>query len=247
MRGSIHHVSRQLGIHLDLHHKTNVVIVGLWSQMASETGLDRQTWCKNGIDLRGLQLEHNHRVACDAWSRQREQPLTVSVRVSFRQPFTTAAANDALDDGTLHYGHLAKRLRAIKAASEWECLQGLSDRIHDTVCEPTKAAQLLQSCEVELHLPKASLLGKGITFTSRRSYVDQTLAVVRQNMLQLSSVNIATIVGVNSNEREHKQPLLFDVWVYNLPRNKTDVYTVLEDLLVKVSDLRCPLSGSPLF
>ncbi|KAK5154389.1 hypothetical protein LTR16_012595, partial [Cryomyces antarcticus] len=53
-------------------------------------------------------------------------------------------------------------------------------------------------------------------------------------MLYLKNVQIPTLVGVNSNERTMKQPVIANVWVDNLSyKEKDDRFLKLERILVK--------------
>jgi len=189
-------------------------------------------WCNDGIEINNLSLEHSQRVGHDAWSRKKEQPLAVTVRLALQSAFTTAAASDALDDSTMHYGHLAKRLRSIKPVSGWESVADFTTRVHEAICDQATARRLLDSCEVIVTLPKATLLGTRVSMKSSVAYQGDSNG--HKLTLHLQSINIATLIGVNAHEREHKQPLMFDIWIFDLPGSASDLYTEIEAQLVKV-------------
>ncbi|GAB7341303.1 hypothetical protein MBLNU457_7573t1 [Dothideomycetes sp. NU457] len=197
--------------------------------MATATSIP---WCSDGIEIKELSLAHSQRIGHDAWSRKKEQPLAITVRLALKSAFATAAANDALDDSTMHYGHLAKRLRSIKPVSEWESVVEFTTRVHEAICDQATARRLLTSCELTVALPKATLLGTRVSMTSRVDYTEDWIG--HKLTLHLQSINIATLIGVNAHEREHKQPLLFDIWIFKLPESASDLYTEIEAELVKI-------------
>ena len=152
-------------------------------------------WCSDGLEVCRLSLQHAQHAGVDGWGRRKEQPLLVSLRLSLRNPFTSAAAKDSLDESTMHYGLLAKRLRSVHPASDWESIEALAGRIHDAACNPTHAPQLLQACEVEIHLPKATLLGQEVSYVSRRRFANDGSEPRLDLALHLKAVTILTSVS----------------------------------------------------
>ena len=63
------------------------------------------------VSVRNLQLPSGA-IAPNIWLERREQPALASVSLWLRNSFTSAASQDALDDSTVHYGELSKRVRA---------------------------------------------------------------------------------------------------------------------------------------
>ena len=194
-----------------------------------------EVWCRDGIEIKDLSLEHSQRIGYDAWSRKKQQPLSITVRLALRSAFTTAAASDALDDSTMHYGHLAKRLRGLRPASGWERVDEFARRVHEAICDPATARRLLEGCEVTVAMPKATLLGTSVFLKSDIAYQQDSKQANDTLTLHLHSINIATLIGVNAHEREHKQPLVFDIWIFSLPGSASGLYTEIEAQLVKVS------------
>jgi len=180
------------------------------------------------IELKDLALQHSQHAGTDAWGRQKDQSVLISVRLVLRQTFESAAASDVLDGSTLHYGLLAKRIRAVKAAERWETLEDFAKRIEASLLGQAYKADLLDSCSIEVKLPKASLLGDCVIFCYNvKGHKSATYIYLR-------SVNVPVLVGVNANERARKQPLLFHLWVGPLQSGCSDRYAGLETRLVEV-------------
>lgn len=178
--------------------------------------------------------------ALDAWGRPgKSQPLLVSASVSFRQPFATASASDSVTGGdTVHYGEMSKEiLAAVKRGTD----SSLSAQL-GTACavltgkrEGSKVLMdktKVKAFDVRLLLPKASLMGEGVSL--------RTLAVLGEEgrterygcVLKLHRLRVPVLVGVNANERERKQIVVADVEIDQWD-HKHDVYTELEEIVVK--------------
>ena len=69
------------------------------------------------ILLQNLQLPHGV-VDRNCWGEAKEQPALVSVKLWLRDGFGSTAGSDALDQTTIHYGQLAKRIRASNGANQ---------------------------------------------------------------------------------------------------------------------------------
>jgi len=187
-------------------------------------------WCCDGLIISNLHLRHPQRVGRDAWGRHKEQPLLLSVALVFKKPFSTAASKDALDGSTLHYGKLSAALRDLPPSGpEWESLADFASRVQWAVFAFGEAPKLVQACRVQVRLPKASLLGDGISYE-----LSGGVPTGNKSILNLSSVTIPVLIGVNSNERQAKQPLVFQLSLYNIPETASDSYTAIESQLSKV-------------
>lgn len=195
---------------------------------------DGSSWCHDGILLQHLNLQHAQHVGTDAWGRAKEQPILLSVAVSFKKPFSSAASNDALDDSTIHYGQLAKSLRGLSASTTWETLESFAARLQDRMTVLAGSQDLLESCRVLIHLPKASLLGKGVNFLRLADFSKPGETAITQ-MIHLDAINVPVLVGVNANERARKQPLLFHLYITSVTGNSAEKYADLEARLVEVS------------
>ena len=202
--------------------------------------------------------------ATDAWGRRNKvQPAEISVEVSFRESFETSSASDQLDSGTIHYGILSKTvlgaLENFRAGVEVDganrniTLREIADTIwlsltaekfHSSGVEQiAEASHLLHSSQYQylsftVRLPKASLLGEGVSFTvseSPRGDPSLPQPPVFSASLRLHGLRIPTLIGVNANERLAKQILMADVEIerHMYPYNE-DIYTNLEGIVVQV-------------
>ncbi len=99
----------------------------------------------------------------------------------------------------------------------------------------------VKTLEVQVRLPKASLLGDGVCFKGTFGFEEGVQGVERiegvsvySMTLRLCDLRIPTIIGVNTNERLAKQ-----VVVCNLEIDKwdkmVDCYCELEEIVVKVT------------
>ena len=201
-----------------------------------EIGSRTRAWCHDGIEIKNLSLQNPQKIGTDAWGRQKEQPLLVSVAVSFRDSFDSAATIDALDGSTMHYGLLAKSIRGLKTSEKWESLQDFATRIHQAIKCGASGQDLIEACQVEVRLPKASLLGSGVSYYQSVHH-SKTLQSRVNRVLYLDSINIPVLIGVNSNERTAKQPLILQLWVSGLGISSTDKYAALERQLYDVSEV----------
>ncbi|GAB7350206.1 hypothetical protein MBLNU459_g0865t1 [Dothideomycetes sp. NU459] len=181
-----------------------------------------QPWCRDGISVRDLSFQYSPHHGLDAWGREKEQPVLLSVSLSFRKSYDTAASNDALDASTIHYGILAKNLRGLKSDGDWQSLDELANRVHKTIMATPPGRDLIESCQIEIKMPKASLLGEYVTYVHHKSDDEES------RMLHLSNVFLPTLIGVNSNERKSKQKLFVSLWIGGVAADDAETYTELE-------------------
>lgn len=148
--------------------------------------------------------------APDVWGNLKEQPALVSVHLSLTKGFSTASDADKLDDSTIHYGNLTKRIRSncgqdcttldqVLAATE-SAIHGLALKTNDNFIVARSA--------VEVHLPKASMLGTEVLITSTTSYDQTGKSCDVTRIFSVKDVTIPTLIGVNAYERTMKQPLV---------------------------------------
>ncbi|KAH0348715.1 hypothetical protein KCU83_g6009, partial [Aureobasidium melanogenum] len=187
-----------------------------------------QPWCRDGIRVEDLALQYAPKGGIDAWGREKQQPVLLSVSLSFRSGFDTAASQDALDESTMHYGLLSKNLRALRPVQDWETLDNLAHRIHQTILDTPPGDALIQSCQIEIKLPKASLLGDYVNYVYFVEDEEHTGRV-----LHLSRVFIPTLIGVNDNERTAKQKLYVSVWIDRIQADDSGSYTELERIVTQ--------------
>ncbi|KAJ8104446.1 hypothetical protein ONZ43_g7846 [Nemania bipapillata] len=110
---------------------------------------------------------------------------------------------------------------------------------------PFLDAARLRSLALTLHLPKASLLGAGVSLTATACFQDAAdlTAGVKKNPLRsyartlcLHGLHVPTLVGVNPNERAAKQMVVVDVEIDRFDVYE-DIHTELEGAVVKILEL----------
>ncbi|RDL36888.1 uncharacterized protein BP5553_06240 [Venustampulla echinocandica] len=102
--------------------------------------------------------------------------------------------------------------------------------------DPILKSDVMTALEITVLLPKASLLGAGISFTQSLYYDQQrdrpgAISLV----LGVHGLRIPTLIGVNSNERLAKQIVIANVEIdpwHNLP----DEYNKLEQVVIKTME-----------
>ncbi|SPQ18214.1 e74de566-e9c7-4ebf-9317-cd7f71053182 [Thermothielavioides terrestris] len=105
--------------------------------------------------------------------------------------------------------------------------------------EPRKEAFLdlgkVRLLSVAVALPKASLLGEGVSLTASAVFEEGTGRMeARAVALEISRLRVPTLVGVNANERLAKQFVLTTVTIDGFD-GAEDAYTEIEAVVVKVS------------
>lgn len=218
--------------------------------------------------VRLTRLQTTIRGPDDAWGRAaRPQPMLVSAHLSLRAGGfgSASAASDALVGDTVHYGRLSKTLLAgLELLAEgreqplplftvlshmWFHLTGRhplsSDRDgRDVVAvpEPLVRASAVRCLELTAHLPKASLLGDGVSLTLTGVFpsgqdqgepADDGPLSMYGRTLRLHKLRVATLVGINDNERKAKQTIVVSVDVDNFVA-PVDTYHDLEARIVEV-------------
>lgn len=189
-------------------------------------------WCRDGISVRDLQLRSPPNDGLDAWGREKEQPVLLSVHLSFKSGFDSAADNDTLDESTMHYGVLSKNLRGISSTGSWGDLGNLAGRVLAVIRATPPGIDIMEHVTIEIKLPKASLLGEAVIFVMHWHYTGR--GVVFDRMLHIKNICIPTLIGVNSNEREARQKLIVNVWFGNPGNGQCNSYVDLEQALTKV-------------
>ena len=201
-----------------------IVRYHIWeSQLANQDITDK-------IVVRNLQATAN--AGIDAWGRKREQPILVTVTVSLGQSFSSAAAADSLDNSTIHYGILSKKIRsAINSIPPQDHLQtdALAMLIDDEVRQVAGKTPLA-STEVDIFYPKASRYGDGAGFRYSISYLHAPFSMV----LYLQNLRVDCIIGINSNEKIQKQPVVVNLWVDAVRSGRADDYARIESVVVEV-------------
>lgn len=200
------------------------------------------------IRVRNLQTILN--IGKDAWGRSgKSQPVLLSASVFLKKPFESASNEDAVTNSTIHYGILSKRIleasalfspgQTIRGQYESRTLRKLTHWIYQSLTRPSDdggdpilTESVLNLLELSIMLPKASLIGTGVslTFASLFNIVDRSVISIN---LALHDLRIPTLIGVNSNERLAKQIVVANVEIdgYAL---LGDEYCELEQVVVKV-------------
>ncbi|TLS20234.1 uncharacterized protein PpBr36_11491 [Pyricularia pennisetigena] len=216
--------------------------------------------------VRVRNLQSTVQAAQDAWGRAgKPQPLLVSAEISLRDPFGDSSASDKVAGDTVHYGTLSKavlasleRYQNLAGQSEgantlrgvletiWSSLTGLA--VNGARPDPSVNAgkvvldmSKIRTMAVTVTLPKASLLGSGVSLTAISSLNDDATSIkagidratIFGISLRLHDLRIPTLVGVNSNERLAKQIVAFDIEIDKFDY-APDAYVALEALVVKV-------------
>ncbi|KAK4986338.1 hypothetical protein LTR50_005385 [Elasticomyces elasticus] len=189
-------------------------------------------WCTDGISVRNLKITLQH--GTDAWQRSARQPAHLSVSLSLKEPFASAASSDTVDGSTVHYGKLSKALlRTFSETPGSSATTGIwraFSEIEDAMLEEVASKEALRNVLVELMLPKGSMLGDGVALSR---YVSYSEVKVEKYVMQLKDVRIPTLVGVNPHERQMKQPLVVNLWLYDVAETALDKFSDLERMLIK--------------
>ncbi|KAL2752274.1 hypothetical protein ACRALDRAFT_2044810 [Sodiomyces alcalophilus JCM 7366] len=204
------------------------------------------------IQIRELQTYI--RAGVDAWGRRgKEQPILVSADLSLADRFHTAASTDRVGDDTIHYGLLAKAILASLVSLEThlgasnitlrQALEYLIDDVTYPVSSSTTTVRQrilvdpdkLRFASITLTLPKASLLGDGVSLSKFFSFPPTSTAATWGVCLSIHRLRVPTLIGVNDNERERKQVVIADIDVDMLDSD-ADMYTNLEAIVVKTME-----------
>lgn len=207
--------------------------------------------------IRVQNLQTSAKVGTDAWGREGKlQPVLISATVALRYPFETASIDDEVDQSTIHYGILSKAiLEAVAnfphtsysfngsivsfAENIFERLIGHENKNRTVYYKEEQHVvnrKMTSSLQLKVMLPKASLLGSGVSVTETRTFDTDGVPGVRSRTLSVHDLRIPTLVGVNPNERLAKQIVVtnleIDRWFWS-----ENYYARFEQFLVKVS--RC--------
>ncbi|KAK0657175.1 Dihydroneopterin aldolase-domain-containing protein [Cercophora newfieldiana] len=187
-------------------------------------------------------------VACDAWGQvDKPQPLLISAEISFAQPFTAAAIQDTLTHETIHYGTLSRAILAsLKESTDevglhqivediWLYLTGQTlptgeESPDGNFLLPAEARKEIRFLSITATLPKASLLGSGVSFTV--SVASQ--AKLYSKELTIHKLQVPTLIGMNKNERLAKQFVITTVAFDKLEYFARDFYVEAEASVVKI-------------
>jgi hypothetical protein len=103
--------------------------------------------------------------------------------------------------------------------------------------KPLITCSMLNSLSLEIVLPKASLLGEGVSLKGDFVYDEEHHGPSAYSMvMKLRELRVPAIVGVNGNERKAKQVVVCSVEMERWDR-MVDAYNELEEIVVKVFSL----------
>jgi dihydroneopterin aldolase len=168
----------------------------------------------------------------DVWGRQKKQRALISVTLTLGGEFDSAASTDSVDDSTVHYGTLSKAIQQEfnDKHAPWIGTAELATRVARCVSRVAEDADVY-AIETEICYTKGSMFGEGA------GYIYSTIETSenRSEVMYLRNMTIPCLIGVNSNERLQKQPVVVNAWIDKVARSRVDAYPELESLLFKVS------------
>ena len=107
-------------------------------------------------------------------------------------------------------------------------------KMEERAREPVVPCEMLSSLSLEILLPKASLLGNGVSLLGEFLYEEGYRGPSAYSMvLRLRELRVPCIIGVNANERRAKQVVVCGVEMERWDR-MVDIYPELEEIVVKV-------------
>ncbi|TVY38249.1 Folic acid synthesis protein, partial [Lachnellula occidentalis] len=207
--------------------------------------------------IRVRNLQTSLVVGRDAWGREgKAQPVLISASVSLREPFQSASNEDAVTGSTVHYGTLSKTiLDSCKLFSETpeekspNTLSSLALEIEDGLTRGKAASSastpapailptsIVKVLEIKVMLPKASLLGEGVSLTDLTLYHHSREGleyIEKALILTIHDLKIPTLIGVNPNERLSRQLVVATVKIDGIERpGASHHYHMLEEIVVK--------------
>ena len=182
------------------------------------------------IIIRNLEVVVN--AGTDVWGRKKKQRALISVTVTLNKEFASASSTDSVDSSTIHYGALSKEIQSQfeGASATWVSAADLSSSVSKAVLKVAKATPVY-GIQTDVFFPKGSMFGDGAgQVISARNTTDG----LHSHALYLKNVRIPCVIGVNSNERLQKQPVVVNLWVDCLPAGRIDDYVQAENVLFKV-------------
>ncbi|CAK7199249.1 hypothetical protein SEUCBS139899_001923 [Sporothrix eucalyptigena] len=208
------------------------------------------------IRVRNLNATLGETAGQDAWGRNgRVQPALIAAEAVLTAPFTEAAVTDSVANDTVHYGTLSKAL--LKSIGRWEVtasketapgslgdvLAGLWLDLTGQVAAGGQTtglaskvllrADVVRQLAVTVLLPKASLVGEGVSLTTTGLLAQDGEAAPASKTLRLHRLHVSTLVGVHPHERTAKQAVVIDVALDRYD-DLRDSYAQLESFVVQI-------------
>jgi dihydroneopterin aldolase len=165
------------------------------------------------VSVRNVQLPSGA-IAPNIWLETKEQPALASVSLWLRDSFTSAASQDALDDSTVHYGELSKRVRTACTSEEGQrsALEGVFQAAEHMARKPKSEGDkfVAKRIAAKLTLPKASAFGEALTLSEVKLYDEKGSKTGGFRTFACKNLKVPTLIGVNAYERKGRQPLVMD-------------------------------------
>lgn len=208
--------------------------------------------------VRVRNLQSTTHIGLDGWTRaRRPQPLLVSAAVSLARPSDSSSSADRVAADTVHYGLLSKAILSVLDAADSHAknqegpdatsLRRLLDEIWARLTDrrldgsvvsgrpdPFLDLRAVSCLSVTLHLPKASLIGGGVSLTGTSLY-EAGEPRMYGACLGLSDMRVPTLIGVNDNERRANQVVIADVEIDCFEEG--DVYPQIGQAIYKVCSI----------
>lgn len=212
-----------------------LVDVDLIEYTALSTGLFR---CDR-VSVQALEFIAN--AGYDGFGRPKAQPIAIDATVFLRQPFAGAAARDAMDESTKHYGTMSKELlqAAASARGEWQQPYALLEALAETLREEktTGGVRDFRTAGLELvvRFKNASLASReGSTLTLRWNGVSSVICTT----FGVEGMAMPALIGINEHERQMRQQVVVSVWVDRVGAAMANECHQIEQIVVKVSQGR---------
>lgn len=165
------------------------------------------------VSVRNVQLPSGV-IAPNIWLETKEQPALASASLWLRSSFTSAASQDALDDSTVHYGELSKRVRAGCTSEDGQrsALEAVFQAAEHMACKskPDGDKFVAKRIAAKLTLPKASAFGEALTLSEVKLYDEKGSKTGGFRTFACTNLKVPTLIGVNAYERKGRQPLVVD-------------------------------------
>jgi dihydroneopterin aldolase len=193
------------------------------------------------VSIRNLQLPSGV-IAPNIWHETKEQPALATVSLWLRESFTSAASQDALDDSTVHYGELSKRVRAIYESKDGQrsALDGMFQAAEHMARKPKPDGNdkfVAKRIAARLTLPKASAFGEELAMSEVRLYDEKGTKTPLFATFSCKNLKIPTLIGVNAYERKGRQPLVVNFAIDFVERLGGTVVEEMEILFPLERDL----------
>lgn len=166
----------------------------------------------------------------DMWGQKKAQRVHISVSLSMKDTFASAAQSDTVDTSTVHYGKLSKALvLKVETLSQWTSPNELLDVVVSAAKDEAAAPGALSVIEAEVFFVKASRAGEGVSLQLYHiPELDRTSTV-----LCLHRLSYLSLIGVNAIERTMRQRVFVSVAIDRVQAHIAERYVELEQIVEK--------------